>query len=163
MHDETSPANSPDRPPSVPADDGSDQSLSKDAAVPPSDHPKGAAELSPHLATPAEQPSGDENLPAAHFGLQFRDFVPQQLSNFGLFKVAEYETFEAAVMAANYWLMESPVELIQLETVVLPNIWSKYEEGTTDGSLGTSNAATSHWHQFLRVWYRVCPPVSDDE
>ena len=86
--------------------------------------------------------------------LQFRDFVPQMLSNFGLFKVAEYESFEAAVQAANQWLQDSPIELVQLETVVLPNIWSKYEEGTTDGSLGTSTSATSHWHQFLRVWYR---------
>ena len=95
-------------------------------------------------------------------GLQFRDFVPQQLSNFGLFKVAEYETFEDAVLAANYWLIESPIELIQLETVVLPNIWSKYEEGTTDGSLGTSTGATSHWHQFLRVWFRPCLPEPAD-
>ena len=89
--------------------------------------------------------------------LFFQDFVPSMLSDYSFFKVAEYETFEAAVAAANAWLQEEPVVLVHLETVVLPNIWSKHEEGTTDGSLGTSSASTSHWHQFLRVWYRRRP------
>ena len=86
--------------------------------------------------------------------LGFRDFVPKQLSDFGVFKVAEYESFHAAVAAANRWIRDSGVEVIQLETVVLPNIWSKYEEGSIDASIGASGGMTSHWHQFLRVWYR---------
>lgn len=86
--------------------------------------------------------------------IQFKDFIPQIVSDPGLFKLAEYETFETAVEAANHWLESHPVKLVQLETVVLPNIWSKFEEGTIDGSLGTTNSGPSHWHQFLRVWYR---------
>ena len=84
--------------------------------------------------------------------LQFKDFVPRIIDHAGLFKHATYESFEDAVAAANEWLNESGVRLIQLETVVLPNIWNKWEEGSTDASLGTGDSP-SHWHQFLRCWY----------
>jgi len=36
---------------------------------------------------------------------------------------------------------------------VLPNIFSRYEEGSRDTSLGTSGESPSFWHQFIRVWY----------
>ena len=110
-------------------------------------------------AEPAPPGSGrlvrvDEE-PAPHpDDLLFRDFAPQMLSGFGLFKVAEYETFQAAVAAANQWIREEKIQLVQLETVVLPNIWRSVEEGTADASLNaTGNIAT--WHQFVRVWYRT--------
>jgi hypothetical protein len=83
----------------------------------------------------------------------FRDFVPKMLSSPKLFKAGEYESFEAALHAANEWINENNLRVLNLETVVLPNIWSKWEEGTTDVALGTS-AEPSHWHQFIRVWYR---------
>ena len=42
-----------------------------------------------------------------------------------------------------------------METVMLPNIWSSSEDGTSDGSVGTTESITSvnAWYQFLRVWY----------
>ena len=43
---------------------------------------------------------------------------------------------------------------MHIETVVLPNIWSRFEEGSTDGSLGISGDSPSFWHQIVRVWYR---------
>ena len=71
----------------------------------------------------------------------------------GFFKLAEHESFDAAVTAANQWIKESGVKVLNVEPVVLPNIWSHFEDGTTDGSLGLSVGSQSHWHQFLRVWY----------
>ena len=44
---------------------------------------------------------------------------------------------------------------VTLETVVLPNIWHPYEEGTSDPSLRASGEMSSTWHQFLRCWYRT--------
>ena len=85
--------------------------------------------------------------------LQFQDFVPKMVAGPGFLKAAEYESFEAAVAAANRWLHENRVKIIHVETVVLPNIWSRYEEGSTDTELGTSGESPSHWHQFVRVWY----------
>lgn len=86
--------------------------------------------------------------------LLFKDFVPRQLKSPGFFKDASYESFDAAVQAAGAWLNSSGVELVQLETVVLPNIWSDNEEGSADPALRTAGELSSQWHQFVRCWYR---------
>jgi hypothetical protein len=44
---------------------------------------------------------------------------------------------------------------VTLETVVLPNIWHPYEEGSSDPSLRASGEMSTSWHQFLRCWYRT--------
>ena len=85
--------------------------------------------------------------------LQFRDFVPKMLAAPKLFKAGEYESMEEALVAANRWIKEYDLKVVNVETVVLPNIWSRFEEGTTDVALGTSGEMPSHWHQFIRVWY----------
>ncbi len=86
--------------------------------------------------------------------LRYKDFVPKQIAAPGIFDGGEHESFDAAVAAANEWLTQSHVTLISIETVVLPNIWSKWEEGSHDASIGTSGDSPSRWHQFLRCWYR---------
>ena len=85
--------------------------------------------------------------------LKYKDFVPRQLKAPGVFDHGEHESFDHAVEAANQWLMDNSLQLISLETVVLPNIWSRWEEGSSDASIGTGEAP-SRWHQFLRCWYR---------
>ncbi|MFT7639970.1 MAG: hypothetical protein ACI9G1_001708 [Pirellulaceae bacterium] len=92
----------------------------------------------------------------------FKDFLPQMTEAPRLFKVAEYEPFELAVMTANEWIEEHSIDIVNMETVVLPNVWSRFEEGTTDPSLGTSGDSPSHWHQFVRVWYRANVPIPKD-
>jgi hypothetical protein len=66
---------------------------------------------------------------------------------------AEYESFEAAEAAVNAWLEQERVEIVNIETVVLPNLWR--EEGSEDPALRTSGDFVSSWHQFIRVWYRA--------
>ena len=85
--------------------------------------------------------------------IQFRDFVPRMLSAPAFFRVGEYESFEAAVEAANQWIREQQIDVLNIETVVLPNIWSRWEGGSNDVALGTSGEMPSHWHQFIRCWY----------
>ncbi len=85
--------------------------------------------------------------------LRYIDFVPKQLAEPGFFAPGEHEDFNAAVAAANDWLAGNKVRLINLETVVLPNIWSRWEQGSADASLHTSGENPSRWHQFVRVWY----------
>lgn len=90
-----------------------------------------------------------------------RDFVPKQLHapDKGLAEQlfilptnqGEYETFEATVGAANAWIDENSVRVINVETVVLPNIWEVWESGSQDPALRTFQKPT--WHQFVRVWY----------
>lgn len=87
--------------------------------------------------------------------IAFRDFVPKVTDPGGFFKSTEFETFEAAVAAANEWLQQKPVKIINVETVVLPEIWNPSEEGTRDAALRTSGEMSSYWHQFVRVWYET--------
>ena len=85
--------------------------------------------------------------------LKYKDFVPKQISAPGIFDAGEHESFDHAVEAANEWLESSNIKLISIETVVLPNIWSKWEEGSADASIGTGDSP-NRWHQFLRCWYQ---------
>ncbi len=85
--------------------------------------------------------------------LKYRDFVPQEIKAPGFLNAGEHEAFDHAVEAANRWLVESDVKLISIETVVLPNIWSRWEDGSSDASIGTSGESPSRWHQFIRCWY----------
>jgi hypothetical protein len=87
--------------------------------------------------------------------IRYRDFVPARTPG-GLLHSDRYEPFDTAVAAAEAWISQAKVELISLETVVLPNIWSRDEQGTSDASVETEQAMTSvnEWNQFLRVWYR---------
>jgi len=85
--------------------------------------------------------------------LRYRDFVPRLTKPAAFLSPAEYESFDAALAAANHWVQENGVRVRNVETVVLPNIWSRYEEGSRDTSLGTSGESPSFWHQFIRVWY----------
>jgi len=85
----------------------------------------------------------------------YKDFVPKLLAEPQIFKAGEYESFAAALAAANAWLKEYDIKVLNIETVVLPNIWSRWEEGSDDTSLGTSGDSPSRWHQFIRCWYEV--------
>jgi hypothetical protein len=82
--------------------------------------------------------------------LQYRDFVPE-LSVITPDGQEIYASFDDAVRAARAWLASNPVRVLQIETVVLPNIWKEGEGGPSDPSLKTSPRST--WHQFVRVWF----------
>ena len=85
--------------------------------------------------------------------LAFRDFAPQVLKEGGWFTPAAFENFDAAVKAANAWIGDESIDVVNVETVVLPNIYAPFEEGTQDPELSHTNYA--RWYQFVRVWYRM--------
>ena len=87
--------------------------------------------------------------------IRYRDFAPHVIKR-GLLHSDDYETFDAAVSAANAWMSGTSIDLVNIETVVLPNISPDRSEGTTDGRVETEEAMTSinEWYQFVRVWYR---------
>jgi hypothetical protein len=87
--------------------------------------------------------------------IRYRDFAPHLIKR-GLLHSDEYENFDAAVAAANTWVASAAVQIMNVETVVLPNITPDRSEGTIDGRVETEEAMTSinEWYQFVRVWYR---------
>ncbi len=88
--------------------------------------------------------------------IRYKDFAPHVIKR-GLLHSDDYENFDAAVAAANDWIVSAGVELINVETVVLPNISADRSEGTIDGRVETEEAMTSinEWYQFARVWYHA--------
>ena len=71
----------------------------------------------------------------------------------GFLTAAKYEPIDQAVQAANDWIRQYGVKILNVETVVLPNVNNPGEEGTRDAQVRVSGDMTSHWYQFVRVWY----------
>ena len=85
---------------------------------------------------------------------KYHDFEPLELSPGGFLKASVFENFDDCLREANKWITENQIEVTNIETVVLPNIHSSQEEGSTDGELRTSGDMSSYWYQVIRVWYR---------
>jgi len=83
----------------------------------------------------------------------FKDFFPQ-VTRSG-FLASEYESFRQVVKRANEWMAGSAVHVINVETVVLPNV--NTEEEALQTNIRTSGEMSSYWRQFLRVWYEAPP------
>jgi hypothetical protein len=87
--------------------------------------------------------------------LAFRDFAPAVLRQAGFLQPAQYDSFEHAVEEAGVWIEQEGIDVVSIETVVLPNIHRPHEEGTTDPDVAVSMDAWTNWNQFVRVWYRA--------
>ena len=55
----------------------------------------------------------------------------------GFFTVAKAQEFQACLDQANEWISNRQIEVINIETVVLPNIHDELEEGSMDTNLDT--------------------------
>lgn len=84
--------------------------------------------------------------------IRFKDFVPQQRAQPSFFSAADFEQLESAVERANHWIESVHVKIMNIETVLLPNIHSAREEGSKDPDLRVMDPK-SYWHQVVRVWY----------
>lgn len=82
----------------------------------------------------------------------FKDFVPEQVATGKFFgSTHQYEAFEDVVARANDWITTSNRNVLNVETVVLPNIHA--QGGSAAPELRNSGEVLSTWHQFVRVWY----------
>ena len=86
--------------------------------------------------------------------MRFQDFVPKVIQPGGFLRPAAYESFAECVAEAGAWIQRHGIDVINVETVVLPNIRNPGEEGPADVELHASGEMFSHWYQFVRVWYR---------
>ncbi len=85
--------------------------------------------------------------------IKFHDFAPVLLES-GFLSGNKYETLREALDKANQWIASKGVDVINVETVVLPNLNSG-GLGTSEVELTASGKFQSTWHQFIRVWYRA--------
>jgi len=80
--------------------------------------------------------------------LQYKDFSPSAVEH----KVfsTEYESFSEVVALANEWIRDSGVTVLNVETVVLPNL---QEAKNTAQVMKTTGQSGCCLFQVLRVWY----------
>ena len=83
--------------------------------------------------------------------LKMKDFLPQPDKPPALFSKQIYETLEDTVAAAGEWLKTSGVKLVQIETVIVPNL--RKEDRSQAARFSVSYSIDSQWYQFIRVWY----------
>jgi len=86
--------------------------------------------------------------------IKCKDFVPEIIKRGGFFSSAKAQEFQTCLDHANQWISDENVEVVNIETVVLPNIHDELEEGSMDTNLDTHGDTTSNWNQFVRVWYK---------
>lgn len=85
--------------------------------------------------------------------IKCKDFVPEKKKG-GLFKAGSIQHFDEVLKELDEWTNTNSVEVISIETVVLPNIHDSEEEGSQDTELWTGGESSSKWYQLVRVWYR---------
>ena len=85
--------------------------------------------------------------------IAFKDFFPQVIRS--RFLSSDYEAFPAVVNRANEWIASSGVQVLNVETLVLPNVSNETEAQQTN--IRTSGEMSSYWRQILRVWYEAPP------
>lgn len=87
--------------------------------------------------------------------ITFKDFVPEVKKGPNIWGKREMEALEETQKKMNEWMeREKNIKILSIETVVLPNIHSKMEEGSTDPELKIRNEEVGKWYQFFRVWYK---------
>ena len=85
--------------------------------------------------------------------IAYQDFVPEKIASGGFFKMASYESLNECLRQANRWIAANGIEVVNVETVVLPNMYAPGEEGSAHVQLRTSGEMSATWHQFIRVWH----------
>ena len=92
--------------------------------------------------------------------LRYRDFAPRVLEEAALLSRARYDTFDHAVEAAGAWIKENNIDVVNIETVVLPNLGTarmldpEPPRTTNSPVLDDYGARYGSWNQFVRVWHR---------
>nr|WP_239124681.1 hypothetical protein [Leptolyngbya sp. CCY15150] len=93
--------------------------------------------------------------------IKYKDFAPRITERGPFGGPSEYESFSEVVSAVNQWIESTTIQVINVETVVLPDRL----EGTSDDVYGVTTSNAFHpvmisqglpikCFQCVRVWYK---------
>lgn len=82
--------------------------------------------------------------------IEFKEFVPEVVERG--FLTSRVEEVRQCLQRANEWIASEDIEVINLETIVLPNLHT--EDGPEDTQIHVNTDFAVTWNQFIRVWYR---------
>jgi hypothetical protein len=80
-----------------------------------------------------------------------KDFVPKTLS-VSWPNLVHTDSFDSAIAAANEWIEAGSIDVLNIETVVLPAPLVDIDDKTGIPRMYAGDAVTLF--QFIRVWYR---------
>ena len=83
--------------------------------------------------------------------LEYQDFSPSAVEHKVL--STEYESFSEVVAHANDWIRDSGVTVLNVETILLPNLQNLKDTLQVIQSVSGSVMNSSYLFQVLRVWY----------
>ena len=83
--------------------------------------------------------------------LEYQDFSPSAVEHKVL--STEYENFSEVVAHANEWIRDSSVTVLNVETVLLPNLQNLKDTLQVIQSVSGPVMNSSYLFQVLRVWY----------
>ncbi|KVP17295.1 hypothetical protein [Burkholderia ubonensis] len=86
-------------------------------------------------------------------GVKFKDFTRKQTGS-SFWSGDTFESLEATVQTASAWSDEHGIQVINIETVVMPSSAFSGGEIDTNATPDAGGKYSSTWHQFIRVWYR---------
>jgi hypothetical protein len=99
--------------------------------------------------------------------MKCKDFAPRITKRGPFGGPAEYESFSEVVSAVNQWIENGTIQVINVETIVLPDSTDStndgvYGVGTSNGvyAVTTSSGMTINCFQWVRVWYREQAPLT---
>jgi hypothetical protein len=93
--------------------------------------------------------------------IKYKDFAPRITERGPFGGPSDYESFSEVVSAVNQWIERTTIQVVNVETVVLPD----RIEGTDDGDCGLKTSNAFHpvmisqglpikCFQCVRVWYK---------
>ncbi len=86
--------------------------------------------------------------------IHFIDFEPKPLES-SFWKGAKYESMEVTLKRVNEWIRKNYNRtIINVETVILPNIYKKDVATTVEVQSYYTNGHVVHSFQVIRVWYK---------
>lgn len=82
----------------------------------------------------------------------YKDFSPS-VTRSGFFS-QDHESLDSVLGRVNSWLITSGVQVLNIETVLLPNIT---QETGAASVMRTGGETSSLWYQTIRIWYEIPP------
>jgi len=86
--------------------------------------------------------------------IQYIDFFPDVIDTSLLGIVRAVDSFDAVVKVANNWTASNPVEVVNIETVLIPQSQAIKEAPKSKEGFYPEGHNPTHWYQGIRIWYR---------
>ncbi|KQC34020.1 hypothetical protein AAU57_12270 [Nonlabens sp. YIK11] len=86
--------------------------------------------------------------------IQYIDFEPRVLEK-SFWGTHTYETVDATLERANEWIRRHySKEIVNVETVILPNIYTKGKAQTNQTTKYPTGGSIVQTFQIIRIWYK---------